>query len=165
MQLGLTIPLQRRLHIRSLPPGSPADRNCWDLHIISLRGEDSLLLVHCATRYTIVARGVTAPHLRETGSLAMEQIRAGLLDAGLPGSTVARYLREAGAAQLTRTHGRREVAFLNRAWEDVMALDFAVDLTALRQPLLERAVNDIPCRCAGFPDRDTARAFLGRIIF
>ena len=73
---------------------------------------------------------------------------------------MADYLRTAGAPELTRTHGRREVAFLNRAWEDVLALDFTADTATVRQPLLEQAVNAIPCRCAGFEGRESARQFL-----
>lgn len=163
MQLGLTFPLQRKLHIRSVPYGPPLDRTfCWDLHCITLRGQDSLLLVHCASRYTIVAYGVMKYYWDDVARFAMEQTRAGLLDAGLPEQVVTNYLRAAGTPELTRTHGRREVAFLNRAWEDVLALDYTVDTATLRQPLLEQAVNGIPCRCAGFEGRETAKQFLYR---
>ena len=50
-----------------------------------------------------------------------------LTAAGLSPSRVEGYLEKAGPACLTRTHGRREVAFLNRAWEDVLALDLCLD--------------------------------------
>lgn len=163
MQLGLTFPLQRKLRIQSVPYGTPLDRRaCWDLHCISLRGQDTLLMVHCASRYAIVACGVTQFDWNRLSAFAVEQIRLGLLDAGLEGAAVAAYLREAGPPELTRTHGRREVAFLNRAWEDAMALDFTVDPTAVRQPLLEQAVNTKVCRCAAYPERETAKAFLFR---
>ena len=163
MQLGLTFPLQRKLKIKFVPYGAPLERlYCWDLHCITLRGQDSLLLVHCASRYTVVACGVTVFDRECLPSFAVEQIHSGLLDAGLPEQIVTGYLRAAGAPELTRTHGRREVAFLNRAWDDVLALDHTVDTTAQRQPLLEQAVNSIPCRCAGFEGRDTAKQFLFR---
>lgn len=161
MQLGLTFPLQRKLGLKSVPYGLPLDRRyCWDLHCITLRGESSLLLVHCASRYAIVAHGLSGPDWGRLPDFAMEQIRLGLLDAGLPEQAAADYLRAAGGPALTRTHGRREVAFLNRAWEDVLALDYTVDTSAQRQPLLEQAVNALPCRCAGFEGRDTAKRFL-----
>ena len=84
MQFGLTFPLQRKLKLRSVPYGAPLNRkDCWDLHGISLCGQDSLLLVHCASRYTIVACVVTKFDWPRIGEFAMEQIRAGLLDAGL----------------------------------------------------------------------------------
>ena len=87
-------------------------------------------------------------------------VQLGLLDAGLPEKTVEDYLRAAGAPELTRTHGRREVAFLNRAWDDVLAMDFTVNISTVRQPLLEQAANGIPCRCAGFEGQETAKQFL-----
>ena len=42
------------------------------------------------------------------------------------------------------------VAFLNRAWEDVLALDLCLDMERQAQPLLDRAVNTCSSRCAGF---------------
>ena len=163
MQLGLTFPLQRKLKIKSVPYGAPIERQfCWDLHCITLRGQDSLLLVHCASRYTVVACGVTKFDWGGLPGFAMEQMRSGLLDAGLPEQVIKDYFRAAGVSELTRTHGRREVAFLNRAWDDVLALDYTVDTAAQRQPLLEQAVNGIPCRCAGFEGRGTGKEYLYR---
>ena len=83
----------------------------------------------------------------------------------MPQTEAERYLRRAGAAVFTRTHGRREVAFLNRAWEDVLALDVCLDLSAQGQPLLDHAVNLRPSRCAGFeglsPAAERLRESLG----
>ena len=62
---------------------------------------------------------------------------------------VENYLHRADDITITRTHGRREVAFLNRAWEDVLALDLCLDTERPDQPLLDRAVNTRPSRCAG----------------
>ena len=165
MQLGLTFPLQRKLKLKYVPYGDPIARLfAWDLHCISLRGQDSLLMVHCASRYTVVACGLSPFDWDNIADFAAEQIRLGLLDAGLPKVTVARYLQNAGSMELTRTHGRREVAFLNRAWEDVLSLDFTVDPSTLRQPLLEQAVNARPCRCAEFDGKDSAANFLKRSL-
>lgn len=165
MQLGLTFPLQRKLRLKNIPYGSPEQRLfCWDLHGISLRGRDSLLMVHCASRYTLVACGLSPFHWAHLSEFAAEQIRSGLLDAGIPETTVEQYLRSAGSIEMTRTHGRREVAFLNRAWDDVLALDFTMDPDSMRQPLLEQAVNALPCRCAGFEEKDSAANFLRRAM-
>ena len=38
----------------------------------------------------------------------------------------------------------------NRAWEDVLSLDLCLDSDRQVQPLLDRAVNTRPSRCAGF---------------
>ena len=94
--------------------------------------------------------------------MAIEEIRLVLLDAGIPEEQVAEYLQEAGEIQMTRTHGRREVAFLNRASEDVLSADLLIDTSSHRQPVLNHAVNDRLCRCAGEKEIDTARAHLVR---
>jgi len=162
MQLGLTWPLQRLLKV-SVPYGEPIHRGlCWDAHCIFLHGRSSLLLVHCETRCTFVRYDPSPMEWQHLPELAAEEIRQGLLDAGISAAEVDVYLAEAGSVQLTRTHGRREVAFLNRAWEDVLSADLLADRSGSRQPLLNHAVNDRLCRCAGEEETDTAYAHLQR---
>lgn len=150
MELGLTIPLRRHLSLPQLPPGGEPDLAlCWDLHVIPLRGRPSLLAVHCQSRFVFV-RYDPAP--RQWANLP-QLFRQGLADAlsPLPAELSAPYLRAAEPLTLTRTHGRRPVAFLNRAWEDVTAADLALDPDVQPQPLLDALVNQKPSRCAGFP--------------
>ena len=163
MQLGLTWPLQRLLKI-SVPYGDPTHRGlCWDAHCITLHGRSSLLLVHCESRYTCVRFDLSPTDWRRLDELVREEICQGLLDAGIAPEQVTAYLEEeSGAILRTRTHGRREVAFLNRAWEDVLSADLLVDQSNFRQPLLNHAVNTLPCRCAGEDGIDTALAHLKR---
>ena len=162
MQLGLTWPLQRLLKV-SVPYGEPFHRGlCWDAHCITLHGRSSLLLVHCESRYTCVRYDLSPLDWKHLVEIVDEEIRLGLLDAGIPEEQVSAYLKEAGDVQLTRTHGRREVAFLNRAWEDVLSADLLVDQNNYRQPLLNYAVNSRLCRCAGVDGIDTALAHLVR---
>ena len=162
MQLGLTWPLQRLLKV-SVPHGEPISRGlCWDVHCITLHGRSSLLLVHCASRYTCVRYDLSPMDWKCLEEIAIEEIRLVLLDAGIPEEQVAEYLQEAGEIQMTRTHGRREVAFLNRAWEDVLSADLLIDKSSHRQPILNGAVNDRLCRCAGEDSIDTAHSHLMR---
>lgn len=162
MQLGLTWPLQRLLKV-SVPYGEPIDRGlCWDAHCITLLGRSSLLLVHCASRYTCVRYDLSALEWSRLEELIFEEMEQGLLDAGIPEEQVVSYLQRAGEIQLTRTHGRREVAFLNRAWEDVLSADLLIDENSHRQPILNHAVNYRLCRCAGEEGIDTAYAHLTR---
>ena len=149
MQFGLTWPLQRFLH-RSVPYGEPVLRGfCWDLHCITLHGRRSLLMVHCESRYTCVLFDLSAFDWERLSTLAIEEIERALLDAGIAEETVREYCRKAGECVFTRTHGRREVAFLNKAWEDVLSLALLVDRDSQRQPILNHAVNERLCRCAG----------------
>ena len=149
VELGLTIPLQRHLHIKALPYSQEPDcRFCWDLHIIPLRGRPSLLAVHCHTRYTFVLYDLNRLEWERLSDVFLDGLRLSLSAAGFP----AERTKELCGSELplfTRTHGRREVAFLNRAWEDVMAVELVLDESSQSQPLLEHIVNAKPSRCVG----------------
>lgn len=150
MELGLTIPLQRHLKLAPPPYGTEPDRRfCWDLHVISLRGRKSLLAVHCHSRYAFVLFDLPAPAWMDLPHTFLDGLNRSLSAAGISEDDIDGYLLNGGDCRLTRTHGRREVAFLNRAWVDVMALDYCLDETAREQPLLDHAVNAHHSRCAG----------------
>ena len=160
MELGLTWPLQRLLKL-SVPYGMETERGfCWDAHCITLRGESALLLVHCASRFTLVRFAMTPFDWQNLDGIAREEIALGLAEAGIGRSEREVYLQKLGMPLFTRTHGRREVAFLNRAWEDVLVSDLLVDTENCRQPLLNAAVNATLCRCAGEDVLCSAQAHL-----
>ena len=149
MQIGLTWPLQRLLRT-AVPYGAPLGRGfCWDAHCITLYGRSSLLLVHCHSRFTCVRFDMRPEDWARLPEVAAEELELGLRDAGIAPAQIKAYIADAGAVEQTRTHGRREVAFLNRAWDDVMAADLLVDRGSRRQPLLNAEVNGRLCRCAG----------------
>lgn len=151
MELGLTFPLQRFLKQKTPAYGTEPDRRfCWDLHVIELRGRKCLLAVHCHSRYTFVRFDVAPIQWTDLAGLFREDLLESLAAAGFARQKAEDYLRQSGAPKFTRTHGRREVAFLNRAWEDVLALDLCLDTSCQAQPLLDHAVNTRTSRCAGF---------------
>ena len=151
MELGLTFPLQRFLKRKPPAYGAQPDRRfCWDLHVIDLRGRRCLLAVHCHSRYTFVRYDVAPLQWADLPGLFRNGLLDSLTAAGFSQAQAEAYLRQAGDVVLTRTHGRREVAFLNRAWEDVLALDLCLDPSSQGQPLLDHAVNTRSSRCAGF---------------
>lgn len=150
MELGLTFPLQRFLKEKAPVYGTEPDRRyCWDLHVIDLRGRKCLLAVHCHSRYTFVRYDVAPFAWADISGLFREGVLESLTAAGFSQGQVKGYLGQAGTLQVTRTHGRREVAFLNRAWEDVLKMDLCLDTDSQAQPLLDHAVNTCPSRCAG----------------
>ncbi len=151
MELGLTFPLQRFLKRKPPAYGTELDRRfCWDLHGIDLRGHKCLLAVHCHSRYTFVSYDVTPFQWADITGFFQESLTESLLASGFSQRQIDGYLRQAGAVSITRTHGRREVAFLNRAWDDVLSLDFCLNTDSQAQSLLDHAVNTRPGRCAGF---------------
>ena len=164
MELGLTFPLQRFLKRKPPAYGAQPDRRfCWDLHVLDLRGRRCLLAVHCHSRYTFVRFDVTPFQWADLPGLFREGLFDSLTAAGFPQAQAEAYLRRAGDTEITRTHGRREVAFLNRAWEDVLALDLCLDVTSQAQPLLDHAVNTRPSRCVGFEGLGTGLERLAAI--
>ena len=165
MELGLTFPLQRFLHRKMPDRGAQSDRRfCWDLHVIVLRGRRCLLAVHCHSRYAFVRYDVASEQWTDIPGLFREGLTGSLASAGFSHAQAEAYLRRAGEIALTRTHGRREVAFLNRAWEDVLALDLCLDTTSQAQPLLDHAVNARSSRCAGFEGLGAAAERIGQAL-
>ena len=170
MELGITIPLQRHLKIGVIPYGVENDHNfCWDLHLITLSGKASLLAVHCSTRYVFTLFDLNGLEWSNLEDVFLTGLQGAFQGIGISERVTADYLRQAGALRLTKTHGRREVAHLNRAWEDVLACDYALDYSGREQPLLDHAVNTKLCRCAGSVKLDTSsnrllEIFLGKQI-
>lgn len=150
IELGLTIPLQQHLRVKALPYGQEPDRRfCWDLHVITLRGRSSLLAVHCYSRYTFVLCDLSRLDWTHLPDVFREGLERSLSAAGFP-AEAANLLCGDYQPLFTKTHGRREVAFLNRAWDDVIAAELALDESTQSQPLLDRIVNAQPSRCVGF---------------
>lgn len=166
MELGLTFPLQRFLKVKTPAYGTEPDRRlCWDLHVIDLRGRKCLLAVHCYSRYTFVRYDVPPLQWTDIPELFREGLVESLIAAGFSQEQVEGYLQQAGPFEITRTHGRREVAFLNRAWEDVLALDLCLDTDHQAQLLLDHAVNTRPSRCAGVDGLETALERIRAILY
>lgn len=165
MELGLTIPLQRRLKIKALPYGQEPDRRfCWDLHVIPLRSRPSLLAVHGCTRYTFVLYDLSRPEWERLPDVFSEGLSRSLSCAGFPAEAVAA-LCGSEPPLFTKTHGRREVAFLNRAWEDVVSAELALDESGRSQPLLDQLVNAKPGRCVGADGLAPAAKRLAEMVF
>lgn len=164
MELGLTIPLQRHLGIKALPHGEEPDcRFCWDLHVIPLRGRLSLLAVHCHSRYTFVRYDLSPLDWAHLPDVFQEGLEHSLSAAGFP-SKAANLLCGNHQTLFTKTHGRREVAFLNRAWNDVMAAELVLDEGVQSQPLLDQIVNAKSSRCAGFDGLSMAVERLSAVL-
>lgn len=122
MELGLTIPLQGRL---------------------------SLLAVHCHSRYAFVLYDLSCLDWERLPDVFREGLERSLSAAGFP-AEAANLLCGSHHLLFTKTHGRREVAFLKRAWDDVMAAELVLDESTKSQPLLDQIVNAKSNRCASF---------------
>lgn len=163
MELGLTWPLQRFLKCAPPPPGEADRFFCWDLHRITLQGQPCLLAVHAQSRYTLI-RCMTPAEWGDLSGILAEEIRAAFVREGFGENAAKACLYQAGPACFSRTHGRREVAFLNRAWDDAAALSGLLLPGEQSQPLLCDELAGVPCRCAGFAEKAPARVHLARAL-
>lgn len=114
-----------------------------------------LLAVHCSSRYIVTVyhpASVDWDDLPEPFLLSLRYTEA----------RTSAYLRRSGAPELTKTHGRSEVAFLSRAWDNVLALDYAVDQSVQGKRLLDRAVNAVRGHCTEHVDKGASMERLRR---
>lgn len=151
MEFGITIPLQRHLRLPRPAYGEVDDLAfCWEAHRVLFGAADVLLLVNASSRFAAFAR-MQPGDWRCWQDAALAALRAALADAGVDVSTIDAYLFFGGAPSVTRTHGRRPVAFLNVLVERLLPLSPSLDM---REPFpLEacRIANEqLRCRAAGF---------------
>ena len=141
---GTDLSLQRFLKRKTPPYGAQPDRNfCWDLHVISCGGATA------TADTTFVRYDVPPLQWTDIPALFQEGMLESLTAAGFSQPQSEEYLHRAGATDITRTHGRREVAFLNRPGRRCWTWTCAWTTSSQAQPLLDHAVNTRPRRCAG----------------
>lgn len=151
MQLGITIPLQRFLCRRRPEYGEVDDFFfCWEAHRVVLDGTDVLLLANASNRFAALSC-LQPGDWRVWEDVALKSVRRALLASGFDGRAADAYLFFAGAPEVTRTHGRRPVAFLNVLVDKLLAAPVRVDRSCVFQSALSRFANEqLPCKAASF---------------
>lgn len=150
MQLGITIPLERFLKMKKPPYGDALDDlYCWEIHVILLQGRPALIGVNCATRFAFALAGVCPEDRKALDRMVMREIEESLRQAEIPEDRIRTYLQKAGAPEITKTHGRSQVAYLNKAVDLLLWNDIAADFKSCRQPVLNDILNKTPAKCTG----------------
>lgn len=150
MQLGITIPLERFLKRKKPPYGDALDDLfCWELHVILLQGRPALVGVNCGTRFSFVLAGIGPEDKENLAQIAVNEIEASFWRAGIPEEYISVYMQKAGEPEITKTHGRSQVAYLNKAIELLLWNDIAADSKSAHQPVLEDILNRTPTKCTG----------------
>ncbi len=161
MQLGITIPLQKHLKIKTLPYGEQADPfYCWELHMIRLQGKNTLVAINASNRFAIVLWGMKAPQWKTLEEVIRNGIVRGFLSEGYTGQQVNAYFDQAGEICLTKTHGRSPVATLNKMIGYLGFLPIAMDHGELYQMAHCHEINRELCHAAGFTDYGLPVEFL-----
>ena len=153
MQLGITIPLQKYLKMKAPLYGEPCDLFfCWELHVILLQGKRTLVAVNANNRYAVILSGMKALDWKVMSERFLEGLEKGLLTEGYTQDQVNRYLDLAGSIEITKTHGRKPVAGLNRMDEYLWIIPEPINHDELYQELHSKEVNRELCKAAGFQD-------------
>ena len=155
MQLGLTIPLQKFLKMPKPPYGETTDLFfCWELHKVPDISRSTLIAVNASNRYALVFMGMKAGSWKCIEEIVIDGIEQALALEGYTPHQVESYLAAAGEPELTKTHGRKPVAGLNRTIDMLWWIDKWLDERQLFQPSMSNALNKDLCHAAGFEGRD-----------
>ena len=160
MELGISIPLQRFLKRKQPAYGGMTDLFfCWDLHNVTYQGRDVLLVVNASNRFTCVTANLCAADWTNLEEMVQKTITEGLLAEGYSWEQVYCYLQAAGEVWITKTHGRRPVAALNRAVERLSWMAEPMSEERQFQEVHSRWVNEELCKTAGFVQRGKPKDF------
>jgi hypothetical protein len=152
MQLGITIPFQKFLKVKQPPYGGIDDLFfCWEAHHIKLGGRSTLFVVNANNRFATIVSCMKGYDWRQWDIIAVDAIHWALELEGFTQSEIDRYFSWAGPEEVTKTHGRKPVANMNRLIDDLW--DTSVDPTYQFQPgLVHAADSQLICKAAGFED-------------
>lgn len=151
MEFGITIPLQRYVRLPRPPYGEVDDLLfCWETHRVALGGCDVLLLANASNRFAAFAC-MQPGEWCDWECRAFSALRAALAASGFEEDVIEAYLFFGGAVDVTRTHGRRPVAFLNVLVDKLLPLSLPLDAADSFPLDLCRLANErMVCKAAGF---------------
>lgn len=151
MQLGITIPLQKYLNLPKQSYGEPEDLFfCWEIHRILYQGRDMMIAVNANNRFGVALAGITVSDWKRLPELVEEAVEKGMCDEGYSSEQIDAYFNIAGPAMLTKTHGRKPVAGLNRAIDYLYHIPGTVTEQQRLQVLHCRQMNRDICSPSGF---------------
>lgn len=160
MELGYTIPLQKRLKMETLPPGpTVAPFFCWAVHILTIQGHKAVLAMNCSTRYCILLYGVRAADWVHLPGLVQNEIKAAILREGLSEYEAVRYFTLSGSLKLSTANGTNLIAGLNWAMQTLLQQSSLLDKGRFSQPQVTHILNDEVYYASEFSKSGTPREF------
>lgn len=161
MQIGITIPLQKQLKMQKPLYGVPEDLfYCWEVHVIRYQGKNTLVAVNANNRFFVMLSGMKNSDWAVMGQRLDEAIEAALAEEGYTKEQIDRYFNLAGEAEITKTHGKKPVAGLNRAIDYLTSIPEEINHEEAFQPFHCNEVNkrDL-CSPTGFREYGYASEF------
>lgn len=163
LQFGYTIPLQKHLKMKAPPcSDSPDFRFCWEVHVLTIFRRKAIIAVNANSRYAVMLYGVKGANRKNLPEVLQREIKAAFVQEGISEFEIARYFQLAGPLEITKTHGPKAVATLNRAVDALCLVSPPLDESSLYQPLASSVMNDDYCHAPGYKDFCTPREFLLR---
>ena len=151
MQLGITIPLQKYLKLKAPSYGEPTDLFfCWELHVIRYQGKNALVAVNANNRFLVLMVGMKAADWKKLSERFEEAVTAGFLSEGYTKEQIDAYFNLAGDSIITKTHGRKPVAGMNKVIDYLYYIPESVDSNHLYQEFHCMHLNRDICSPIGF---------------
>lgn len=161
MELGYTWKLGRYLKNNNLDYGIEKELFfCWDLHRILLHNIETLVIINSNNRFTCVVSNMKPSLWNNIEDCFFMAIKEGLLLEGYNNIQVDKYISLSKELSFTRTHGKRAVAFLNKAIDDMYNMPLKIDNKNLLQKDYMLEINNRKCKSAGFNYVTSASNFL-----
>jgi hypothetical protein len=114
----------------------------------------TLVAVNASNRYALVFMGMKAASWKHIPEIVVDGMTQALMLDGYTSEQIETYLAAAGEPELTKTHGRKPVAGLNRAIDMLYWINESYYENQLFQPHISRILNKDLCHAAGFEGRD-----------
>ena len=132
MQLGITILLQKHLKTKKPEYGLPEDLFfCWEVHNILYYGKSTLVAVNANNRFFVCQWDMQLNDWKEWPLRMETAIERGLESQGYSRLQIDHYFNLAGTSIITKTHGRKPVAGLNKAIDHLNRLSSEETVTDL----------------------------------
>ena len=143
--------MQRHVGLPRPPYGEVDDLLfCWEAHRIALGGCDMLRLANASNRFAAFAC-MQLGEWRDWERSAVLALRASLAACGFAEGSIDAYLFFGGIPVVTRTHGRRPVAFMNVLVDKLLPLALPLPSAGVCEAVLPRLANEhMACKAAGF---------------
>lgn len=164
MQLGITIPLQKHLKIKNLSYGEATELFfCWELHIIRFQGRNTLVAVNANNRFMVLLSGMKVGDWKRLEKRLKEAITLGFASEGYTDVQIQKYFMLAGDEMvMTKTHGRKPVAGLNKAIEYLSYIPIRINKEEQYQAVHCHEINRDICSPIGFESYGYPVEFLAK---
>ncbi len=125
MEFGITIPLQKFLKLKAPEYGDTPDLFfCWEVHRAEIQGLKLLVAVNSSNHFCAMSR-MTGAKWKHWEDQTAQAIRVAMECSKFTSEQIEDYFAAAGPIVVTKTHGRKPVASMNRAIEDLWPNSFS----------------------------------------